>query len=55
MLTVRFPMLQHFGRYGVPPQTLTDNGAQFVNGTVEDLVKMCGRTRQSVSLFQRGE
>ena len=55
MLTVRLPMLQHFGRYGVPSQILTDNGSQFVNGTVEELVKMCGHQHIKVLAYSKEE
>jgi len=40
MKTICLPLSQHFGRFGNPAQILTDNGTQFINGTVEELVKM---------------
>ena len=42
MLTVRTPMLQHWGRYGNPAQILFDNGSQFINKVVKEVVTMCG-------------
>ena len=55
MLTVRLPMLQHFGRYGTPSQFLTDNGTQFVNGTVEELLKMVSVQHITVLAYSKEE
>jgi hypothetical protein len=35
-------LLQHIGRYGAPKQILSDNGTQFINGTIKSLLEMVG-------------
>ena len=40
--STKLPFLQHFGRYGIPRQVLTDNGSQFINTTMEEIRKMTG-------------
>ena len=55
MKTVRLPLLQHFGRFGNPAQILTDNGSQFINGTVEELVKMIGLQHVTILAYSKEE
>jgi len=55
MKTIRLPLLQHFGRFGNPAQILTDNGTQFINGTVEELVKMIGLQHVTVLAYSKEE
>jgi hypothetical protein len=35
-------LLQHIGRYGAPCEILSDNGSQFVNNTIGELLKIIG-------------
>ena len=35
-------LLNHFGRFGCPHQLLSDNGSQFVNNIIEELIKLIG-------------
>ena len=55
MATVRLPMLQHFGRYGNPAQILTDNGTQFMNGTVKELLQMINLQHITVLAYSKEE
>ena len=55
MLTLRPIMLQHFSRFGNPSQILTDNGTQFVNGTIEELLKLCGLEHVKVLAYSKEE
>ena len=55
MATVRLPMLQHFGRYGNPAQILTDNGTQFINGTVKELLQMINLQHITVLAYSKEE
>ena len=55
MATVRLPMLQHFGRYGNPAQILTDNGTQFINGTVTELLQMINLQHITVLAYSKEE
>ena len=55
MVTVRLPMLQHFGRFGNPSQILTDNGSQFINGTVEELMKIVGLQHVKILAYSKEE
>ena len=48
-------MLQHFSRFGNPSQILTDNGTQFVNGTIEELLKLCGLEHVKVLAYSKEE
>ena len=48
-------MIQHFGRFGTPSQFLTDNGTQFVNGTVEELLKMVSVQHIKVLAYSKEE
>jgi hypothetical protein len=39
-------LLQHIGRYGAPCRMVSDGGSQFVNGVVEELLKLIGTEHQ---------
>jgi transposase InsO family protein len=42
-------LLHHVGRYGAPCELLSDNGSQFVNGVISELLKLVG-TQQILTL-----
>jgi hypothetical protein len=47
--------IQHFGRYGVPEQILSDNGSQFRNGMVPTTIKLTGIQHEFALSYSKEE
>jgi hypothetical protein len=48
-------MLQHVGTFGTPSQILTDNGTQFVNELVAELLKIIGVQHLTILAYSKEE
>ena len=46
---------QHFGRFGVPSQVITDNGTQFKNNTVSELLGVVGTQHITTLAYSKEE
>jgi len=55
MDTVELPLLQYFGRYGTAAQVLTDNGTQFNNKVVTELLFLSGNEHVRVLAYSKEE
>ena len=51
----KVPMLQHFNRFGEPAQVLTDNGTQFKNEWVTELLMLAGVEHVTVLAYSKEE
>jgi transposase InsO family protein len=48
-------LLQHIGRYGVPSRIRSDRGPQFVNGIIEELIKLFGSEHELTLAYSKQE
>ena len=46
-------MLQHVGTFGTPSQIITDNGTQFVNELVTELLKIIGVQHLTILAYSK--
>ena len=53
--SVKLPLLQHFNRFSRPAQMLTDNGTQFKNEFLEELLMLCGVEHVQVLAYSKEE
>ena len=51
----KIPVLQHFNRFGEPSQILTDNGTQFKNHVIKELMTMCGVENVQILAYSKEE
>ena len=48
-------LLQHIGTFGCPAQILSDNGSQFINSLVEELLKIIGVQHLTILAYSKEE
>jgi transposase InsO family protein len=48
-------LLQHIGRYGVPSRIRSDRGPQFVNSTLQELIKLFGSEQELSTSYSKQE
>ena len=49
------PLLHHVGTFGTPSQILTDNGTQFVNELIKELLKVLGVQHLTILAYSKEE
>jgi hypothetical protein len=48
-------LLEHVGRFGTPAQIVTDNGTQFANKIIEELLKLMGTENVKILAYSKEE